>query len=91
MATTTTIIMTTPTRYADELDLILLDLATTGRSCAADRALRLARQALDARKAAYDESQRNAREARRLATAQRRQERREAEAEARARYWAARR
>lgn len=82
---------TSPMRSADELDLIMRDLATTGRSCAADRAVRLAYAALDAQKAAFAESQRIAREARKLETAQRRQAKREATAEARHRFWAARR
>ena len=71
--------------------MIRRDLATTGRSSAPERALRLAKAALDARIAAYAEAQRIDREARRLVTASRRQARREAIAEARARYWVARR
>lgn len=84
--------MTTPTTPPpiDELDLIVRDLATTGRSCAADRALRVAHAALDARIEAHNEAQRIAREARKLETAQRRQERKEAEAQARTRFWVAR-
>lgn len=74
----------------EEMNLILSDLATTGRSCAHGRALRLARQALDARIEAHNESQRIQNEIRKLKTAQRQQERREAEAEVRARFWAAR-
>ena len=91
MATIISIKTTTPIPSADELALIAQDLATTGRSCAADRALRLGHAALAARQAAFAESQRIAREARKLETAQRRQAKREATAEARHRFWAARR
>lgn len=90
MATTTTIIMTTPTDDASRhLALALEDLAAGRPSTAADRTLRLARQALAARIEAHNEAQRIQNEIRKLATATRRQDRREAEA--RARYWAARR
>ena len=49
MATTTTIIMTTTTRYADDrhLELALADLAAGRPSTAAGRALRIAREELD--------------------------------------------
>lgn len=81
---------TTPIVPPSEMDLILDDLSTTGRSCAADRAIRLAYAALDARQVAFAEEQRLARELRKLATATRQQAKREAEAEARRRFWAAR-
>ena len=85
--------MTTPTTttHDAELQQIERDLATTGRSLAADRRLAAAWAALDARKAARGEAQRVAREDKKLQAATRQQERREAEAKARARFWAARR
>lgn len=91
--TTTTITTTTTstTTHDAELDIILRDLATTGRSLAADRRLAAAWAALDARRDAHGEAQRVARQDKKLQAATRRQERREAEAKARARFWAARR
>ncbi len=81
--------MNTPsTQNTDELDVILRDLQTTGRSCAADRAIRAAHAALAARSEAHAEIQRISREARKLATATRRQLRRELVDAARARHWA---
>lgn len=73
------------------LTLALADLATTGRSLAASRALRLGHAALAARIEAFSEEQRLQNELRKLTTSQRRQAKREATAEARHRFWAARR
>lgn len=91
MTSTTTTTTSTTTTHDAELQQIERDLAITGRSLAADRRIAAAWAALDARKAAHGEAQRVAREDKKLAVATRRQERREAEARARARYWSARR
>lgn len=88
---TTTPTTATPTRCADELELIMRDLATTGRSCAADRALRLAHAAFDARVEAHDALQAQRRDAKKLQTQVRKQAKRELVDDIRARFWAARR
>ncbi len=86
--TTRNVPETNTTPSTEEMDMILADLRESGRSCAQDRALRLARQALAARIEAHKEAQRTMNEIRKRKTATRRQKR--CEAEARARFWAAR-
>lgn len=91
MATTTTIIMTTPTDDSSRhLALATEDLAAGRPSTAAARALRIAREGLAERIDAHNEARRTQNEIRKLATAQRQQARRDAIAEARRRYWGAR-
>lgn len=81
---------TTTTSHDAELQQIERDLRETGRSLAADRQLAAAWAALDARRDAHSEAQRVAAQDKKLQTATRRQAMREAEAKARARFWAAR-